>query len=128
NIKNSENIITIWADQLGKYDDRMYESIINTTSSTYDRDISAMFILSNFGYALSPFNIYPNNLNTFIFSIPAAIEIPKFLSAYVGSLINIVNKGLVEKTVDFFTGMTYENGFCDNLGYFILADLHDIQK
>lgn len=128
NIKHEANIIAIWSSQLGKYCDRMYDSIININSPTYDRDISSMFILSNFGYTLSPFNKYPNNLNSFIFSIPAAIETPKFLSAYIGSLINIINKGLVEKTINFFTGMTYINGFCDNLGYFILADLHDVQK
>lgn len=128
NIKNETNIVTIWSNQLGKYGDRMYDSIININSLTYDKDISSMFILSNFGYTLSPFNKYPNNLNAFIFNTPAAIEIPKFLSAYIGSLINIVNKGLVQKTVSFFTGMTTGNGFCDNLGYFILADLHDVQE
>ena len=86
--------------------------------------------LSNYGYTLSPFNQYPNKLNSLIFNIAGVIQVPTFLSAYIGALV-VALKG----TDSSFTTATIQNFFTigagkklDSSGVFIFADLHDIDK
>ena len=84
------NIVKVWANELCWHDTNIYETIINYEGSNYNLKLSALMILSSFGYALSPFNIYPAALNTTFFSVPAAIEVPSYLPYYMGALIDIL--------------------------------------
>ena len=118
------NIIDTWVKQLSLHDDEIFKSIIDTNSK-----LGALLYLSNFGYTLSPFNIYPKNLNTLIFSFPAAISVPAFLPAYIGALVLAIEGSDPNYTIqtikDFF--ITGGGKDLDSLGYYIFADIADIR-
>ena len=135
NFKNHVDIITHWVTILNLYDDSIYNIIKST--ETDDDYYSQMLILSNFGYTLSPFNKYPNQLNSIVFDTPAVIETPLFFNAYVGMLLTSIKDGWDDKIVNFFTGNTIGDTSEDikflstnlpNSGCFILADLHDVDN
>ena len=121
------SINTVWAEQLAILLPITYETIINVGGNDYDKYLSALMILSSFGYALSPFNVYPSQLNTTIFSIPAAIETPSFLSPYMGALVGIYpGDPEYNKIYNFFV-----NGAGRSLsssGALIFADIIDINN
>jgi hypothetical protein len=89
-----------------------------------NNSIGNLILLSNFGLALSPFNT-DHNINGAIFKIPALVEMPAYLPAYLGLLINInEDVELYNEVYDFYaTGYGYEIG---QGGYRIFADLHDV--
>src|SRR5208283_2805902 len=77
--KGAINICDVWISVLSNYttlNNDFYNIIINYTGNTYNPKLSALILLSNFGYALSPYNYYPRNLNQIVFNTPAAIEVP----------------------------------------------------
>lgn len=123
------SIVDIWVNQLSEHDDMIYENIINVGGPQYNQDLSAIVLLSNFGFTLSPFNIYPHLLNEFLFKLPAAIEIPSYLSYYMGALVGINNNtsDLKYKALyDFFivgSGKTLNSS-----GVLIFADIVDINN
>jgi GH25 family lysozyme M1 (1,4-beta-N-acetylmuramidase) len=119
------NIIDVWVDQLSKHDNDIANDIINSKSK-----LGALLYLSNFGYTLSPFNKYPNNLNETMFNLSAEINIPMYLPAYIGALVYAIESGdtnfTEQKIKDFFTigaGKTL-----DSSGVFIFADIYDIKN
>jgi len=114
------DIIGIWSEQLGQYDSYIIDDITGTTQ------LSSMIVLSNFGYTISPFNKFPNLLNTLVFDTPSAIEVPAFYSAYVGALITAEEQGWMDDVVDFFT--INGGSYLDNRGFFVLADAHDANQ
>lgn len=132
-LKKFENIVDVWSKQLSNeinvgndirdFDNLIYDDIIKTPSK-----LSALFILSNFGNTLSPFNIYPNNLNSLIFTTPAAIEVPKYLPLYLGALIdaNEDETHWIDDVIEYFTE---GNGkyFYDR-SYLIFCDYSDAIK
>lgn len=119
------DIVNIWVDQLSKFDTEIYGKIINYEGAQYDRKLSALLLSSNFGYTLSPFNIYPHNLNKYIFNTPAVVEVPAYIPYYMGALSDIDN--LFEKDIyDFF--ITGPGRNIDSSGAFIFADIYDIRN
>jgi hypothetical protein len=124
------NIVDLWSNVLSNYDTNIYEKIINVGGSEYNPKLSAFILLSNFGYALSPFNIFPNRLNDFIFNIPAIIELPTFMLAYIGAIVSAIEENWINDVINFFNVVednNNENSF-NHKGYFVFADIHDIDK
>lgn len=121
----ANSIIPIWVDQLSKYDTILCDSVFNTKSK-----LGALICLSNFGYTLSPFNIFPKNLNDIIFNTPAVVSVPTYLPAYMGALVDAIKENdsdFTETTIyDFFT--TGVGKVLDSSGLFIFADIHDIKN
>lgn len=128
--KFSGKITDAWIDNLSDFnnDDKIYEKIINYSDSKYNSNLSALLILSNFGCTLSPFNKYPGNLNINIFDAPAAVEVPEFLSPYIGALVNAIENGWINDILEFFTGSTKTDARFKNGGFYILSDLHDVDN
>jgi hypothetical protein len=133
-LANFDNIINPWTSQLSHYDDQLYDTIINANNLlTYNKRLSELMFLSNYGFTLSPFNVYPNKLNSLIFNIAGVMQVPTFLPAYIGLLVYALrndidpNSTFNTKTIkDFFTTGAGKN--LDSSGVFIFADLHDIDK
>ena len=128
-----DNIINPWISQLSQHDDQIYDTIINVSSPLYNRNLSELMFLSNYGFTLSPFNVYPNKLNSLIYNIAGVMQVPKFLPAYIGLLVLALrnnsdpNSTFNVKTIqDFFTTGAGQN--LDSSGFFIFADIHDIDK
>ena len=111
------NVIDIWVNQLSKCDTKLY-NILTTTSK-----LSALLFLSNFGYTLSPFNKYSKNLNDLVFTVPAAIEVPQFLSAYVGLLCSIDSSFITALKEFFING---DGNTLSTAGVLIFADIKDV--
>ena len=125
------NAIYLWSKMLGKNDAGIMDILTGTTATA--QNLTNMLVLSNFGFTMSPFNLYPNVLNTFVFDTPAAIEVPAFYAPYIGMLLTAIDPDEGDPWVDdiltFFTGTTGDNGVgsvLDNKGFFVLADLHDV--
>jgi hypothetical protein len=128
-LKESSDIVSIWVDQLSKHDDEIYDSIIDVKGTYYDPRLSAIVLLSSFGYALSPFNIYLNSLNELFFNLPAAIEVPSYLPCYMGALAGIDNTMTdpnYKRLYDFF--VTGPGKTLDSSGVLIFADIADINN
>ncbi len=120
---NTSNIMTLWEDILIPNGKLIYDEFNNSQNT----NICSMLILSNFGYTLSPFSAYPNQLNSTVFKEPAVVEVPKFLNAYVGCLLTAIEKEWDGEIIDFFTGNTLGSNL-PNKGYYVLADLHNVDK
>jgi hypothetical protein len=75
------------------------------------------------GYTLSTFNLYIKNINNSVFSIPAVIQVPLFLPAYIGSLVDIDDE-TIQKLRDFFIGG--DGNDIKTGGILIFADIVDI--
>ena len=121
-LRYGDNIIDTWISAL------QYDDIIDTL--TGDTNMSTILMLSNFGTTASPFNRYPNALNTLIFDTPAAVEVPEFYGPYLGGLLTAIDDGWVNEILKYFTGTTGDNGkgaVLPNKGFYILADLYDVQ-
>jgi len=74
------------------------------TVTTDDLRIIALTHLSTYGYTLGPFNYYPNYLNRDIFSVPAIIEMPKYLQLYMGIICYAAeNEDFKDLVYEFFT-------------------------
>ncbi len=119
--------IKLWSKMLGKNDTGINETLTGTTETT--QNLTNMLILSNFGFTMSPFNLYPNVLNTLVFDTPAAIEVPAFYAPYIGMLLTAIKDGWDDDILTFFTGTTGDKGVgsvLNNKGFFVLADLHDV--
>jgi len=121
-LRYGDNILDTWISAL------QHNDIINTL--TGNTNMSTILMLSNFGTTASPFNRYPNALNTLIFDTPAAVQVPDFYGPYLGGLLTAIDDGWVDEILEFFTGTTGDNGTgatLVNKGFYILADLHDVQ-
>ena len=119
-LKYGNNIFDIWVSALVSHD------IVDAL--TGDTNFSTILILSNFGTTASPFNKYPNSLNSLIFDTPAAVEVPEFYAPYLGGLLTAIDDGWVNEILSGFTGTTGDNGVgavLSNKGFNIFADLHD---
>lgn len=123
-LKEFDSPIDVWTNQLSHYD----TEIIPVISGVTNFKLGALLFLSNFGYTLGAFNIYPKKLNELIF-VPAVIETPAFVPIYIGALVDIMDGDTnynVNKLKDFFTtgaGKELNSG-----GFFIFADIHDINN
>jgi len=118
-MKNFQNIVDTWVGVLSYFDTRIFDDVISKRNA-----FSATMLLSNFGYTLGPFNTFPNALAYTIFRNPAAIDVPKFLPAYIGALVDADTNGLREQFQEFFlNGAGTEMSVC---GVYIFADIHDI--
>lgn len=126
----NNDIIDVWADNLSRLNRNLLDDTI------YTNEILETLYLSNFGYTASPFNIFPNQLNEDIFTRPSIVASPKFLSAYIGMLVeddNILRydeNGVlthynsatrIGRIIDFYKGNN--NSL---MGRLIMADIHDI--
>ena len=127
-----DNIINPWISQLSHYDYQISGTCINNNNNNplYNQRLSELMFLSNYGFTLSPFNQYPNKLNSFLFNIAGVIQVPKFLTAYIGLLVlaqsNTDTTFNVKTIQDFFTTGAGKN--LDSSGLLIFADLHDVNK
>jgi hypothetical protein len=121
-LKSFSNVVDRWIKTLSAYDDDLFDDVINTES-----DLSAIILLSNFGYTLSCFNIYPKNLNHVIFQTPAVVEVPNYLQYYIGGLVNAKNNGLLDELKAFYStgGGSKFNGL---VNLYMFADIEDIDK
>lgn len=120
------DVLVHWTNIVSDYGTSIY-----TEMKKNDNQILEMLFLSNFGFTLSPFNGYPNQLNTIVFDAPSVIEVPMFLNAYVGMLLAInEDTNWKNKVLKYFTGATGNTlgNTLPNRGYYILADLHDVDK
>jgi len=121
-LRNFQNIIDVWVDVLSKNDVAIYNDVISPNAS--DVLFISTIILSNFGYTLGPYNNYPNYLQMGVFLNPAAIQVPLYLPAYIGALVDADTNGLKEKLENFYlTGGGKDINSC---GVFTLADIKDI--
>ena len=120
-LSKCRDIINLWSNVLGRYDTELIEII------TGDTRMSTMLLLSNFGFTAGPFNL-TSGLNNMVFDTAAAIQIPKYFSAYLGMLLDAIENGWEDQIYDFFmTGIGSEiNLECH--GFFVLADLHDVKN
>jgi hypothetical protein len=116
------NIITIWATIFGKLDNEIIDTIIGSTT----QNLSRLLILSNFGYTISPFNVYKNSLNSQIFNNAAVFQVPAFYSPYIGALLTAIEDGWDDDIFEYFTTKTGSK--FENRGFYVLADLHDVNK
>jgi len=116
------NIIDTWVNELYLHDDEIKNEIIDIQ----DVRLSALLYLSNFGNTLGPFNNYPKKLNQLIFSVPAAISVPTYLSAYIGALVDAKNDGFYDKIYNFFVNGSGKT--INNSGLYIFADIADIEN
>lgn len=115
------SIVEMWINMLTEFDDAIFDTVINNNSN-----LSALVLLSNFGYTLSPFNKFPSDLNRTIFDFPSIVSVPKFLAPYIGALIDTFEGGVnrINEVVEFFTTGAGSN--FKNKGVFIFADMHDV--
>ncbi len=123
-LKNFDNIINPWIFQLSNHDTEIYNTIINNNSPSYSPKLSALMFLSNYGTTLSPFNQYPNRLNGLLFNIAGVLDVPKYLPAYIGALVDADTNGFATEIQNFYTTGAGKN--MNNLGLFIFSDIHDI--
>jgi hypothetical protein len=115
--------------------DEIYNLIFDKTHPDYDEDLSMLLIISFFGYVISPFNVYPKRLNSFLFTLPGIIQMPRFLVYYLGMLSHFVdedNESLttnpkLEKITNFFKNEGL-SGNISGAGIFIFADYMDIKN
>ena len=122
---NYNNVIDVWASQLGIADDLLFSNPLITTNTP----LSRILYLSNFGFTLSPYNYFPNNLNELIFQYPAVIQMPAYLPAYIGALVDADKIGddgkiLLDELKEFFT--VGSGKYLDSSGLLIFADIYDI--
>ncbi len=120
-LKLFNNVVDVWVDQLSNHDDEIKSIIRND-----DPELSSILLLSNFGFTLSPFDIYPHLLNSRLFNAPAVFEVPSYLPAYIGALVDANTNGVTAKLKNFFTGNSGNN--LESLGLFIFADISDIEN
>lgn len=123
-LKYGNNIFNIWTQQLSDH------AVVDVLTGGSTQNLSTVLILSNFGTTASPFNKYSNQLNSLVFDTPAAIEVPTFYAPYLGALLTAIDDGWVGDILTFFTGTTGDNGVgadFTNKGFYVLADLHDVQ-
>lgn len=114
-------ISDIWISQMIASDVKILEFINNENISD---DSKALLVLSNFGFTLSPFNIYPHNLLVNVFETPSIVEVPFYLPVYLGALLKVIDEGNEQELIDLFSNdMNLKSA-----GYLIFADMYDIQK
>ena len=120
------DISDIWANQLSTINTKIKGILMGETIlPTYNSELSALLMLSNFGYSYSPFNKGPYDLNTNIFYMPTMIQVPTFFPAYVGMLVDITPE-FYNVILNFFNGDVGSG--IDSGGYFIFADIYDVNK
>ena len=128
-LKAIGDIVETWTDQLSLFDTQIFDKIINgygdEANPDFDARLSALLLLSNFGYTLSPFTNFPYGLNGYVFHTPAAVQIPQYLPAYMGALIDMSEEDLDNLKTFFSTGAGKN---LDSSGAFIFADIVDINK
>jgi len=134
-----QSIMQSWVDTLpiiGEVDDiTNFEKVYPILSNPTDKKFASIILLSNFGYTNSPFNRFPNDYNTTIFSTPSVIQLPRFVAAYIGALVDIDVPGegqeidpnsMYGKLYNFF--VNGEGKFFNSGGFFIFADIVDIKN
>ena len=122
-LKFGNNITQIWSTCLSNTD------VVDVIIDVNKKNIASVLLLSNFGTTMSPFNVYPNQLNDLIFNTPAAVEVPAFYAPYLGMLLSAIKDNWENEILEFFTGNTANIGaILPNKGYYILADLHDVKN
>ena len=121
-----DSIVKVWTDEILNNSESYVEDYLFNPS---ERRFATILLLSNLGYNLSMFNFYQKNINNSIFSIPAVIQLPEFLPAYIGALIDIEiseDDETYQKLREFFIGGGGND--IDNGGIFIFADIVDIKN
>lgn len=108
------NIYDKWIYNLTNSDKYILEILKNSN----DSEFNSIVILSNLGSTVSPFNIFPNALNDTVFKTPSAIQVPVFLNAYVGSLIDR----------DMATISNYYGNKEPQINVHVYADIFDVNK
>ena len=141
-LNKGRNLMDFWGEQFWGLPP-VTMNILTGTSQQNQR-LASVILLSNFGTTVSPFNTYPNYLNSIVFDTPAAIEVPYFYNLYLGALLDSIENEWDDTIVDFFTNPIYNNSWgydndaklddvtgnyvipfpCE--GYLVLADLHDV--
>ena len=121
-LNKSVRITDHWGSILGVNDDILIGTLTGVSTSR----LSSMLILSNFGYTVSPFNVYSNALNSIVFNTPSVIEIPQFYAPYLGMLLHSIENGWVDDIRDFF--LTGPGAQLRNRGFYVFADLHDVNN
>lgn len=119
NLKDFDSIVDIWVNQLSQHDDEIIGAISGMSK------LSAIILLSNFGYALGPFNVYPKNLGRLVFNNPAAIDMPTYLAPYIGGLVD-ADDAFKNELKNFFLTGAGKN--LDSNGMYIFADIFDVNN
>lgn len=138
NINFSNDIIPIWAIELtlnGDYVVNLNKYGNGNINNDENKFIRSLIYLSSFGWAQSPFSRFPYGYNLNLFQIPAVVEMPFFILAYMGALVNIKGTENYDNLIDFFSGNDFdidinqavkETNVLNSAGYYILSDIHDI--
>jgi hypothetical protein len=142
NIDLANDIVLPWTVSLTKFGD--YVVNLDTygdgsRDNVENRFIRSVMYLSSFGWALSPFSKFPYDFNGGIYTIPAANEVPRFLLAYMGALVDIEGTENYNNLLEFLTSdveeVTLNRGYdveeskiIDSCGFLILADIRDINR
>jgi GH25 family lysozyme M1 (1,4-beta-N-acetylmuramidase) len=124
-LKGFTDIVEVWKHNIRSYGESIKNTVFNPQNDT-ENIISALVLLSNFGNAMSPFNLYQKNLNGFVFSKPGIVETPNFLALYVGAVIYAKGGGYDTAVYNYFK--TGEGNIFPNRGASILADMADCDK
>lgn len=144
NLEKTYSIIRPWSVSLAKFGNKVL--YVNNFGNGDENNIQNRFIrsimyLSSFGWALSPFSQFPYYINNNIYNLPAVNEIPFFIAAYIGALIDISDEN-VNNLKDFCSSSDnyitinvpntnrtiQESNIIDSGGLLIFADIRDINK
>jgi hypothetical protein len=119
------NIVELWKYYIRNYGESN-KNILFSLQDDAKKIISAVVLLSNFGNAMSPFNIHQKNLNGFVFSKPGIVEIPNFVALYMGAIIYAKTNEFDTDILNYF--QTGEGKVISNRGALIIADMADCDK
>jgi hypothetical protein len=112
-IKRYQSIPDLWSWFLSAYGTELNDGLLNNFGewNSQHTKFVALLYLSNFGYTLSAFNYYPYSLNRDYFSVPALVELPKFVKLYMGALVGIKKDDPFWKLIySFFTEDSFTIG------------------
>jgi len=129
-IDYATDIVMPWSVTLTQFGDYILSTEYGDgdKNNSQNRFIRSLMYLSNFGWTLSPFSIFPYNLNRNIYTVPAVNEVPYFLLAYMGALVDLEGTTNYDNLYKFFTPPTAEAETPDSAGLFIFSDIHDINS
>ena len=117
----------VWRENIINNFDKMSDVLFDSTA--IGKRFASILILSNFGYSASMFNTHRQGLNESIFTIPSIVQVPEYLPAYIGALIDIEiseDDEIYQKLREFFIGG--DGNELDSGGIFIFADIVDIKN
>lgn len=122
NYPKFNSFIDTWAKTLKTYYLNI-QLILNANNTPLGIQKGSTLILSNFGYTSSPYNT-TNSLNDNLYRIPSINQVPRYLPAYIGSLIVAKEHDNINEILSMFRVGNVDNP----IGGLVAADYHDINN